>query len=214
MKTFLIQYGRWFLLAFVAGFILPRANPQFFAADLTANVYDEYNLEDALVAYHLRVNEITNSFLEMLLDPDAEKLGYVSYPSDEAECGSGDNVSTYCLAVVLNDELSQFEESMAGRADEFDLENGDFSDVTSLQTALQEARSQGELVQQQVSTAEDALDLSLAVYNQVQTVYPLHVQFTEFIKNLEDYRDHLGKLRNEISSYPAKFNGATSTECK
>lgn len=214
MKIFFIQYGRWLLLAFVAGFILPRANPHFFAADSLANPYDDYGLEDALVAYHLRVNEVTNTFLQMLMDPDAEKLGYVSYPSDASACDDNTNFSTYCLAVVLNQELTQFEDSMIARGGEFDLSEGDFSDVTNLQSALKNARSQGELVQEQVSAAEDALDLNLAVYNQVQTVYPLHLELTEFISNLEDYRDQLGEVRSTLSSFPSKFNGASSSACK
>ncbi len=214
MKNFFIQYGRWFVLTFAMGVILPHTNASFLAANSTKNPYDEYGLEDAMVAYHLRANEVTNTFLKRLLDPNAVKLGYVEYPSDESECDQGKNVSTYCLAVVLNTELTQFEESMILRMEEFDLEGGDFVEVTDLQTALQAANSQKQVIQEQVSAAEDALDLNLAVYQQIQTVYPLHVELGKFIQNLEDYRDNLGELRNTLSAYPAKFNGATSTDCK
>ena len=214
MKTFFIQYGRWFVLAFILGVLLPRANPDFFKADTTANAYEDYKLEDALVAYHLNVNEVTNAYLDMLLDPDAAKLGYVQYPSDESLCDGRSNFSTYCLSVVLNQELTQFEENMNTRVNQFDLENGDFSEVTNLQSALQAATSQRELLQEQVSTAEDALDLNLAVYDQIQTVYPIHVELTKFIQNLEDYRNNLAALRDELAPYPAKFNGLTSTDCK
>lgn len=214
MKTFFIQYGRWFVLAFVLGVLLPYANPEFFKADTTANAYADYKLEDALVAYHLNVNKITNTYLEMLLDPDAAKLGYVEYPSDDSLCDGRSNFSTYCLAFTLNAELTQFEENLSTRVDQFDLENGDFSEVTSLQGALQSATSQRELLQEQVSTAEDALDLNLAVYNQIQTVYPIHVELTKFIQNLEDYRNNLAALRDTLTPYPAKFNGLTSTDCK
>lgn len=213
MKKFFIQYGRFFLLAFVAGLVLPRVSPAYFQASVS-NTYADYSLEDALVTYHLRMNELTNTYLERLLDPNAEKLGYVEYPSDASQCDEGKNVSTYCLAVALNTELTQFEENMSTRAGTFDLEGGDFNSVTSLQSALQQASSQEAVIQEQVSAAEDALDLNLAVYNQIQTVYPLHVELTKFIQNLEDYRDNLGKLRSSLSAYPALFNGATSTQCQ
>ena len=60
MKNLFIQYGRWFVLAFVLGFLLPRANPTFFQADVT-NIYNKYSLEDALVEYHLMTNTVTNT---------------------------------------------------------------------------------------------------------------------------------------------------------
>lgn len=213
MKNSFIQYGRWFILAFLLGVIWPYVNPDFFKADAT-NVYDSYDdLEDVLVAYHLRVNELTNTALEMLMNPDRIKLGYVEYPSDDAGCDTGKNASTYCLAVAINEELTQFEESLISRANEYNLET-DFTEVTTLYTALNEATSQRDLIQEQIDTAEDALDLSLAVYNQIQIVYPLHIELTKFIENLEDYRDNLGDLRRTLSRYPSKFNGVTSMECK
>lgn len=212
MKNLFIQYGRWFVLAFVLGFLLPRANPTFFQADVT-NIYNKYSLEDALVEYHLMTNTVTNTYLKLLTDPNSAKLGYVEYPSDDSQC-DGKNVSTYCLAVVLNNNLSQFEESMTSRVGTFDLENGDFNTVTDLHTALQQASSQQEVIQSQVSTAEDALDLALAVYNQIQTVYPLHIELTKFYDNLQDYSKNLSTLRHTLSAYPSKFNGATSSDCK
>lgn len=212
MKNLFIQYGRWFVLAFALGFLLPRANPGLFQADVT-NIYDKYSLEDALVEYHLTANTVTNAYLKLLTDSNSEKLGYVDYPSDDSQC-DGKNVSTYCLAVVLNNNLTQFEESMTARVGTFDTANGDFSTVTDLHTALQQASSQQEVIQSQVSTAEDALDLALSVYNQIQTVYPLHVELTKFYDNLQDYSKNLSTLRHTLSAYPSKFNGATSTDCK
>jgi len=217
MKAFLVQYGRWFVLAFAIGFILPRANPSFLKADSSsiADPYANSTLEESIVAYHLKVNTITNAYLTLLLDPDSAKLGYVEYLADKTECSAkGPNVSTYCLAVVLDAELTQFENHITSKASQFDLENGDFKEVTTLEEAKQAADSQATLIQEQVSTAEDALDLNLAVYNQIQTVYPLHVELTALVDNLKAYRDNLAKLRDTLSPFPGKFNGATSSDCK
>lgn len=227
MKNFFIQYGRYFLLTFVLGFLIPRLD----GGNLQANSsqYDEYykiysgiNTLDAMILeFHKNMNATTNDYIERLL---ASKDADVLYPASDEDCEKGSNLSTYCLAVVLNVRLWAFEAALADRKDTLEeLEDlvtaeeeedagGDRADT--LDTAIQFANQQSLVVEEQMENAEDALDLTLAVYNQIQIVWPLHVELTDFRTNLEGFRDNLAKVRDVIEGYPGKFNGASTAQCK
>lgn len=182
-------------------------------------VYDSYEtIDEAMQAYHITTNEIVNQYLERLLDPDNAQLGYVSYPPDDGECdATGTNVSTYCLAVVLNKNLEQYEIYLSKNKDKLNVSrNSDGSDAgtITIDDALQQATEQRRTVEDQMSVSEDALDLTLAIYNQVQIVYPVHSELVTMIGNLEDYRKNLASLRDIIDKYPSKFNNASTASCK
>lgn len=234
MKNFFIQYGRYFLLAFVLGFMLPRFDGGNLQA--SSSQYDEYyktysgiNTLDAMILeFHKNMNATTNDYIERLL---ASKDPNVLYPASDADCEKGSNLSTYCLAVVLNVRLWAFEAALADRKDTLeelkntvqnsesaedqeDEEAGSSDRPDTLDAAIQFANQQSLVVEEQMENAEDALDLTLAVYNQIQIVWPLHVELTDFRTNLEGFRDNLAKVRDVIEGYPGKFNGASTAQCK
>lgn len=219
MKTFLLQYGRFFLLAFFLGFLMPRLQGSALRADVTA--YDSFESLDAMiVTYHEQANSITNKYIEKLL---ANPKPDVLYPSSTDGCRE-DNLSTYCLAYSLNEELVAFEQALLNRKDTLeDLgaqieeaggEDGESTDVFSLEDALSQSIQQNFVIEEQIKAAEDALDLSLAVYNQIQVVYPLHKEMENLHKNLENFNEALALLRSTIDLYPSRFNGATTAQCK
>lgn len=220
-----IKVLKWFVLAFVAGFLLPRSYGPVLTADLLGyqkTQYDGLELEEAIKAFHLANNEIVNSYLELLLDPDYASLGYVSYPPDLEDttqplCDADQkNVSTFCLAVVLNTNLEEFNKYLVKEQDKLDFtpEDEETAAPRSLDDALEAASSQRTIVDNQILLAEDTLDLTLAVYNQVQIVYPIHEEMLDLIRNLDDYRGNLAEIRNIIELYPSKFNGASTAQCK
>ncbi len=223
MKQTFFEYGRFFLLAFVVGFLFPRLSAGTVLSSSTD--YDKYasmdTLDEMIETFHVDMNTTTNEYIKALLaSPDPKVL----YPASDDGCTS-DNVSTYCLAYVLNEKLVAFETALLERKDDLeeldDLieaeEGEDSSGVDQLDTlsdAIQFANQQALVVDEQMQNAEDALDLTLAVYNQIQIVYPLHVELTDFRKNLEGFRDNLAAVRDAIEGYPSKFNGASTAQCK
>lgn len=220
-----IKWVKWFALAFVAGLLLPRSYGPLLSANSLDGIYDDYtNLDEVIKAYHLNSNAIVNYYLERLLDPNQAEYGYVSYPPDlPNEDGapipncSENNVSTFCLAVALNENLEDFGKYLQKHQNDVDFgtaEDGDASTLVTLNDALKMASSQRNTVDAQVQLSEETLDLTLAIYNQVQLVYPLHAEMLTLIENLDDYRSNLAELRNLIERYPSKFNGASTAQCK
>jgi predicted DNA-binding protein YlxM (UPF0122 family) len=118
---------------------------------------------------------------------------------------------------VLNQNLGEFEKYLVSHKSEYNFseyEGEDGSSVISLEEAFEAASAQRSTVNDQIVSAENTLDLTLAIYNQVQIVYPVHAELVELIKNMEDYRTKLSKVRDILELYPSKFNGATTAQCK
>ncbi len=210
---------KWFALAFVAGFLLPRTYGPLLGADVLESTYDGYTLEEAIKDYHLTANTKVDTYLSLLLDPEYADAGLVSYPpnlegSTEPNCE--DNVSTFCLAAALNDNLEEFEKFLINNQNSLDFgpaDDGSTEPVT-IQDAFKEASAQRSTVDEQIQLAQETMDLTLSVYNQVQLVYPVHVEMLKLIENLDDYRGNLAEVRNIIELYPSKFNGASTAQCK
>lgn len=215
-----VKYLKWFALAFVAGFLLPRSYGPLLSADVLKSKYDGGTLEEVITQYHLDQNEIVNeNYLALLLDEDFAQSGYVAYPpnlegSTEPNCEN--NVSTFCLAVALNANLEEFEKFLVNHQDSLDFspDDDETTGPTSIQEAFNEASTQRTTVDEQIQLATETMDLTLAVYNQVQLVYPVHVEMLKLVENLDDYRGNLAEVRNIIELYPSKFNGASTAQCK
>lgn len=202
-KFHIILFG----LTFAGGMLLPNLG-----GNLKTSVINygdnKYTLEEAVIAFHTEMNDITNTYIKKLLKTASPN---VSYPTDDSKCGS-DNVSTYCLAVKLNAELRTFELEIANRKDDF-KEVSDTATYT-FEEATKNVAERRNFIQDEISAARQTLDLTLATYNEIQNVYPIHREFVSLIKNLETYRSNLADIRDEIAYYPAKFNDATTIECK
>lgn len=216
MKNFMIQYGRFFLLAFALGFMMPRLSPVLLKTSVTDYASAE-NLDTLIVGYHMNANNITNDYIKRLLASDNPDVLYP--PSDEG-CGD-ENLSTFCLAKALNDALTAFEKELMSRKSELeDLSSvpedseSEAEGVPTWEDALLQSKQQQSVIESQMQSAEDALDLTLAVYNQLQVVYPIHKEMLTFRTNLESFRDNLALVRNVLELYPSRFNGATSAQCK
>lgn len=198
-----------FGLAFLGGMLMP----QFEGGNIKTSIL-EYGLpgsklEDDIIRFHLQVNETTNDYLDKLTSTDEPN---VDYPTSEEGC-SEDNVSTFCLASVLNEELTAFEIGMLFHKDNFRDATDDFEAIT-IGDAMKQQELRGSLIDSEIEAARKAVNLTLAVYNQAQLTYPVHEEFIKMVNNLEEYRDNLADIRTVIEQYPYKFNNATTTQCK
>jgi len=214
-----VKFLKWFALAFVAGFLLPHSYGSLLSADVLESTYDGSSLEDAIKQYHLDNNAKVDEFLGLLLDENFAQPDYVSYPPDlegstEPDCE--DNVSTFCLAEALTANLEEFEKFLQKNQNNLDFGTAEDDSIEpiTLEDAFSEASAQRITVDEQVKLAEETLDLTLALYNQIQLVYPVHKEMLDLIENLDDYRGNLAEIRNIIELYPSKFNGASTAQCK
>ncbi len=206
-KTRFRQYGALTAISFLVGMVMP----QFFGNNLQANLVNPYaradSWEEAVIEYHLQANELTNEFLKSLTQ-DEEPL--VNFPGKPEAC-ERDNVSTYCLGVQLSEELMLLESDLIERRNEFQVDLNSAQELEDL--ALQNA-STSQRIDEEITSARESLELTLAVYNQAQLVYPIHREFEGLIANLERYRDALADVRDEIELYPSRFTGVTTATCK
>lgn len=191
-------------LAFVAGL----ASPSLLKASVLSYGDKEFTLEEDVIRFHLAVNSLVNDYLDVLT---TEESPVVDYPGSEEGC-TEENVGTFCLAVALNDELRAFESGMLYRREQF---RDDEDEATiSLEDAIEAQSNRIELIDSEVEAARKAVDLTLAVYNEAQLAYPLHQEFVQLIRNLEDFRDELALVRDSVELYPARFHNATTIQCK
>lgn len=205
---------RLLIAVFAMGALLPWALPglgQFLQADVT-NPYSTSRsiaVEESLVQFHLTVNDITNAFLEDLTS--SEELN-VNYPGSPEEC-SEDNRSTFCLGVALDHELQLLELALLEERDKVDYSDVD-GRLSNLEDALQNNPNKQIRLEDELRVARETVELTLAVYNEAQLIYPLHVELSSMTEHLQSTRDQLASLRDTVELYPSRFNDVTTLMCK
>lgn len=169
---------------------------------------DKLSLYDVGLLYHTRMNDLFNSKLKLL--NEGEKGGGTGKTPDGDECPEN-NYSTYCLAMTASKEYEQFKAALEKRRKIVDLGTGT---NLSLQEVTIQAFSKVSEIDRELARSKKALDSALANYNELRIAYPMHLQYTELIKNLTEYNKKLTNLRKEVEKLPGKFIDATTAECK
>ena len=176
------------------------------------------DIDDAIVQYHTQVNDMVNEFVYILLTEAEPNIKPVS---DDSECEDG-NVSTYCLAVKINDELLGFEEYMVSRYGELAEAAEGEDEYLSLEEMIEASASKETKIAEELTAAEDSLDLLLYTYNQIQIVYPVHKIFVgdggkdegSLLGALNNFNKSLRDVRDEVEVFPSTFNDATTVKCQ
>lgn len=203
-KTYIFLFS----LAFAGGLYLPKNSLNSVQASTFDYDNTKYTLEESVIAFHTQMNKTTNDYLKKLLKTATPNVAFVI---DGSEC-SDDNVSTYCLAVDLNAELLKFEKEIISRKEAF-KEEEDTATYT-IEDAVKNTGARRSFIDEEIIEARATLDLTLTTYNEIQSVYPMHRELVTLIKNLETYRSNLADVRSIVEYYPAKFNDATTIQCK
>jgi hypothetical protein len=216
-------------LAFAIGLLMPAmmqvlGDSSLLSADAVSldNKYDDSQylcVEQIMEQYHLNVNNLTNEYLDFLISGGQENGKDIDVSFVEASSCDGTNVSTFCLASVLNEELIQLEKALTDRADEIavtcdDEGNPQEESALTLDEVFASSSARQSFIQNEMEAAEDALDMTLSVYNQVQLVWPLHQEMSVSIMELENFRDHLASVRKVTEKFPSRFNDATTLSCQ
>ncbi len=208
IKSFASENFKMLIAAFMLGVLVPYVSPMMLVANATQ--FDPYSLEDAAVKYHQKADEIVDGFLERLIttqNPD------VTFVASEEGCSSS-SASTYCLAAALNPLLDEYLTYLNKQKSIVEADELDFDSRTSLKDAFDASLTRETLIDTEILAAVETMDLTLAVYNQIQLVYPVHKEFEALVKSLQGFNNGLADIRNYVELFPGKFNDATTIECK
>lgn len=175
------------------------------------------SLEEMISSYHTWVNDQFNERFELLIEaidsaPSDQPPANIT-PPDLSESCSNENLSTYCLGEKLASAFIVYRENLLLKKREVSEIRACDNDPLTSNLASQYVTERGLFIDQEILNASEALDVSLAAYNEFQTAYPLHTQYGEILKSLEKYRDKVYVIRRTVEKYPAKFTNVSTPNC-
>lgn len=195
---------------------------------IATSQYDKplQSLQDSIALYHKNINDLFNARMKLLVSGKGDNTIPYDYTNNIPDATNGtdadgnahpcndQNVTTFCLATAALDEFIDFQTVMKERALRF-WDESTVDDQTSftINDAMLTSALRSKAIADEVAAAKNALDRSLAAYNQLHVAYPLHQQYKQIIIDLTKYRDALSSVRNEIENYPSKLLDATTPSC-
>lgn len=192
--------------------------------------------------YHKRMNAFFNEKIRLIVKQEKleDMIKLVSPPAMEesptsppkrAPCGDK-NASTYCLSQKGTKEYFDFREALVtarGEASAKAAENmartnrseggakspliGAAGDLLAGSKSINAYAATLQKIDREIEIARQALDQSLATYNEFQTALPLHKKYVELLTILGKYRDKISKIRRNVDQYPDTFLNVTTTSC-
>lgn len=191
--------------------------------------------------YHEVMNCYFNRRIEKLteLKPEEffEKITPPPFNNEKVRqpCQS-DALSTYCLADIATKENFEFWEALSAirKVEQeralFDFKQAgvnpqdaaaaakrnNFGAIATLFQAQSNQQEYGETLEKidlELEVSQKTLDQALAAYNEFQTALPMHRKYREVIDSLEEYRDKVADIRNEVHLFPTTFLDVTTPSC-
>lgn len=68
-------------------------------------------------------------------------------------------------------------------------------------------------IDREITASKQALDVTLATYDELKTAWTMHKRYVNIYKNLVKFRDKMVEIRHHVEEYPSKFIDATTTMC-
>lgn len=215
--------------------------PSFAEEDEPFDVNDLYNaelsLDQHIELYHEQMNLIFNQTIAQLIpflsankdlaNEEIRKkvLERITVPEDLPDeevlnfClnrGENMNLSTYCLALRADDLYENYRAALSFRRE--DLSGSaqvDGLSPTQTQTeTFDNIYDQSRRIDRELVDAKKAFEASITVYQELQTAFPLHMQFEDMKDALIKYRDRLVEIRKKVDEFPHRFTNSTSDACK
>lgn len=90
--------------------------------------------------------------------------------------------------------------------------NQKFQGVYQSQKAL-EVSGRLDAINREIIASKEALDKTLAAYDQLRWAWPLHRQYKSIFEALVTYRDKLIEVRGQTDQYPSRFVDVTTAKC-
>lgn len=169
-----------------------------------------------------------------LISPPQMETDKDGTPLRRADCqgeGASENyLSTYCLSMNAVDEYFLFREVMIiarGQArtkvvDQYesltgkkagDIKPNEIGFEQNPAKNLQNYGADLDRIDREIEIAQKSIDKGLAAYNEMQMALVLHNKYKKIIKSLENYRDKISDIRQEVDLYPFTFLDVTTTDC-
>ncbi len=219
------------------------AESENFCAEDKNNIYmnPDLSTEEVMSLYHETINEKFNENIKRMLQgqksaAEANKADPNNRPPQDGQTCDENNYSTYCVAVKLlsNGEYGYMEYTKAlncRRTNLFETAKESnawqsYSDAMIIgteneqdaQTIYQgqkvlEINARLDAINREIQSSKQALDKTLAVYEELKTAWPMHQRYIQIYNNLIKYRDKLVEIRHQIEIFPAKFIDVTTTLC-
>ena len=174
---------------------------------LSSDIYDHHT-----TAYHTFMDQLfATAFQQMTQFDTADKLEE-KLATYEGQC-RGENPKPECLAeraLCSQEKYGQVLFNAAGQdlSNRLEAQGGE-----ELENVLQIIQSRDEALVDEAIQVEQALDTSLAVYNQFYQTYRLHLRFKELVVRLLTIRDWTTALHTLVGCWPNKFVGVATTKC-
>lgn len=153
---------------------------------------------DANKIVNAKINQVFNYFENIdLSDPNylpemQKKLTPPNDLADSTQCI--DNLTSICLQQELNRLYLEYQSSVVS-----------LSKVQSNDAIF---------LQEQLNLIPELNTQSLEFYRQILFSYPLHIQNTKIITNLEALIDNLKDIENAMQPYSNKFHNVTTAYCQ
>ncbi len=68
-------------------------------------------------------------------------------------------------------------------------------------------------IDREISASKQALDVTLATYDELKTAWTMHKRYIKIYENLVIFRDKMAEIRHQVEEFPSKFIDATTTMC-
>lgn len=177
-------------------------------ASTTANPYDKDDLKlyDVKKLYHSKINDTFNTSLQ-LLEKGEKGTGTDKIPQGD-NCEEK-NYSTFCVAMRVANEYELYETALKKRQKSL-ISDGS---ITTIDEVAARLATQSNAIETEIISAQQALDTSLATYNDIALYYAMHLEYEKIIKSLTKYNVKLEEFRKEVEKYPSKFIDPTTPKC-
>ncbi|MBU1019340.1 MAG: hypothetical protein ABII07_04760 [Patescibacteria group bacterium] len=157
---------------------------------------------DSVTAYHTNINDIFNKRLELLVSGEGER--------EVPTACSEDNVTTYCVAEAVTKEYIEFTKGVDTFSYVIDVEDGKKYLIDDLTQIMSDRAT---IIDLEKEAAYKAMDMTLAIYNEFQIMYPIHLEYEATIEALESYNKQLSKWRDALSEWPTDFIDVSTNKC-
>jgi hypothetical protein len=202
----------------------------------------ELDTEEIMTMYHKHVNDTFNENVKKMITGLNQSAGATTpdpnnIPPDIGEECTDSNYSTFCVAkrLLSGEEYGYLQYAKALECKKhyvFDTEKDekDYTDYVSyvatfgddpeskypaqyqVQKTLQ-ISDKLEEIDREIIASKQALDTTLATYDELKTAWLMHTQYMAIYKSLLKYRDKLVEIRHHVEEFPSKFIDVTTTAC-
>lgn len=194
--------------------------------------YDDPNRSTSTVIsdYHNYVNGVFNEYTKVMISASiSDKRGDPPEKAENCPNDPSSNFSTFCLAVNLLGDDGKNDRGYINYKNALQKRRNDLVDkaekdptnpfsqaalnMMDSMTAVRNFAIKKTNLDHEIDAAKKALDVSLATYDELRVLYPMHKEYLKIFDALVNYRDKLVEVRKQTDQFPATFIDVTTSKC-